>query len=122
MTKLHDDHAILNEKWGLKRGEKGSKRAHKTLKEYYGELNALENELKSGLNQYKKDRELLAKAKYYMAKAKEVMDKQYQEIMELLDIAIGKDLNPTEQKRVDEIMQKQLIETKKRNPKGGNPP
>lgn len=122
LRKLHDDHGTLNEKWGLKRGEKGSKRAHKTLKEYYGELNALENELKSGLNQYKKDRELLAKAKYYMAKAKEVMDKQYQEIMELLDIAIGKDLNPTEQQRVDEIMQQQLIETKKRNPKGGNPP
>ena len=55
-----------------------------------------------------------------MAKAKEVMDKQYKEIMELLDIAIGKDLNPTEQKQVDEIMKKQLLETKK-NPKGVPP-
>lgn len=122
LTKLHDDHAILNKKWGLKRGVKGSKRAHKTLKEYYGELNKLENDLKSGLNQYKKDRELLAKAKHYIEKAKKVMDEQYQEIMTLLDIAVGKDLNPIEQKQVNEIMQKQLSETKKRNLKGGNPP
>lgn len=122
LTKLQDDHGILNTKWGLKRGEKGSKRAHKPLKEYYGELNKLENELKSGLSQYKKDRELLAKAKHYMARAKEVMDQQYQEIMELLDIAIGKDLNPTEQKHVDEIMKKQLLVTKKKTLKGGNPP
>ena len=70
LRKLHDDHGTLNEKWGLKRGEKEGQNGHIKPKKYYGELNALENELKSGLNQYKKDRELLAKAKYYMAKAK----------------------------------------------------
>lgn len=121
LTKLHDDHGRLNEKWGLKRGEKGSKRAHKTLKEYYGELNALESELKNGLSQYKKDKELLAKARVYMTKAKQVMDEQYKEIMGLLDIVLGKDLEPSEQKIVDGIVKKQLDDMKRKNPKGGGP-
>lgn len=121
LKKLHDDHGILNQKWGLKRGEEGSKRAHKTLKEYYGELNKLENELKEGLAEYKKDKELLNKARLYMKAAKAKLDEQFDEIMGLLDIALGKELTDVEKKYVDGIMQKQLSVMKKQKLKGGGP-
>jgi len=127
LKNLHTRHAEHNQILGLKRGKPNSGAVHKPLKEHYQELNQKEQELIKGLEKQKAQEEILKKAKQMITKAKELLDHQYQTIMELLDIVLKKDLTPEEEKKVTEIMQEQLKETKQRvspsaPPKGGNPP
>lgn len=112
--KLHDDHGSFNEKWGLKRGDKGSKKVHQTVKEYYAALNKQEQLLNEGLVEHKVHKELLNRAKKYMRQAKNKMDEQYNEIIGLLDIVTGKELNPAEQEFVNSVVLKKIQEQKQK--------
>jgi len=128
---LHTRHAKHNEILGLKRGKPSSDAVHKPVKEYYAELTKKEQELTQGLEEHNARRELVERAKAYMVMAKAKMDQQYAEIMELLQVVMGKKLSPEEAEIVDGIAIRHIQEQKKANqdkeakkqkPVGGNPP
>lgn len=119
---LHTRHAEHNSKLGLKRGKPSSGAVHKPVKDYYAELDKREKELSEGLEKYKARGELVAKAKKYMEQAKAKLDEQYNEIMELIQIVMGKELDHIEAKVVDGIVLKHIQEQKQRREKSNGGP
>lgn len=113
LTKLHDDHAIFNEVYGLSRGKSDSKKIHKPVKEHYRDLAAKEAELNESIKKKAAMEELLRRAKGYIQAAKAIMDEQHEQIMELIEIAIGKDLTPTEDATVNRIADKAMRKNQK---------
>ena len=100
---LHTRHAKHNEVLGLKRGEPRPDTRHKPLKEYYRELEVKEAEFIKATKSEQEKTRLLWQARNYIKAAKEVMDQQFNNIIELIDIATNHDLTGAETERVNKI-------------------
>lgn len=115
---LHTRHAQHNEVLGLKRGQPRPETRHKPLKEYYRELEAKEAEFIKATKSEQEKTRLLSQARNYIKAAKEIMDAQFNDIIELIDIATNHALNPAETERINKIAASAM----KGKSMGGQPP
>lgn len=102
LIELHDRHALHNNKFGLKRGQKKSDKIHKTVKEFYAELAKKEAELDIQMAEAVKSK----KFKDAFPTLKQTILNSYEAIKDLLNIIESKDLSDDEIEVISNIAKK----------------